>query len=125
MEKKLIDNISNEPTNSEMEKFDSMVKDFMIKEPSVSFTQNVMAKIQPSSQKADKQLWWILLGTVMTACIWLVGGFGNAAPIAITLPQVALPSVEMGPLVKGFGFINLMLILLLLDRYFQKRKRVV
>jgi len=123
MENELIEKIIDNPSEREIEKFDQVIRQNIMKNVSASFTKNVMAKIQPATQKADNQIWWIVAGMVMTASIWLFGGFGNAAPIEIALPKVSLPSVEVGPLIKGFGFVNIMLILLLLDRYFQRRRK--
>ena len=84
-----------------------------------------MAQIRPSTQKADGQIWSILFGVVVTAGIWIFGGFGNAAPIAFSIQEFSIPAIEMGPLIKGFGFVNIILILLLLDRYFQRRGKTV
>ena len=125
MDKKLIEKIKADPSNTDIERFDNMVSGLLTKEVSKSFTKNVIARVQPSVQKVDGHIWWILLGIVFTAGIWVFGGFGNAAPLELSLPQVSVPAIEMGPLIKGFGFVNIILILLLLDRYFQRRKKLV
>ena len=123
MEKKLIEKIVANPSEKEIEKFDDTVSRFLVKETSATFTKNVLAKIQPSKAKADHHIWWILLGMVVTAGIWIFGGFGSTVPLELSLPKVSVPAIEMGPLIKGFGFVNIILILLLLDRYFQGRRK--
>jgi len=121
MENKLVEKIIEGSSEKDIEQFDKTIGDSLVKNVSVSFTKNVMAKIQPATKTADGQIWWILLGTIITAGIWIFGGFGNAAPIELTLPKVEIPAIEIGPLIKGIGFVNIILILLLLDRYFQRR----
>ena len=122
MEKKLVEKILAGDSEKDIEMFDKKVSGLLMKKVSASFTKNVMVQIQPSVQKADGQIWWILIGAIITAGIWVVGGFGNAA-LEIDLPRVTLPAVEIGPLIKGVGFVNIILILLLLDRYFQQRRK--
>ena len=121
MEKKLVEKIIESSSEKDIKQFDKTIGDSFVKNVSVSFTRNVMAKIQPATKTADGQIWWILLGTIITAGIWIFGGFGNAAPLELTLPKVEIPAIEIGPLIKGIGFVNIILILLLLDRYFQRR----
>ncbi len=125
MEKKLVEKIIEKPTESDIEKFDAVIGDELVKDVSVSFTKNVMSRLKPSTRKADAQIWWILFGVVITAGIWVFGGFGNASPIEFTNPKISIPAIEMEPLIKGFGFVNIILILLLLDRYFQRRGKAV
>ena len=124
MDKKLIEKINTDPSNTDIERFDDVVGGLLTKEVSKSCTRNVIARIKPSAQKADSHIWWIILGVVFTAGIWVFGGFGNGA-LELSLPKVSVPAIEMGPLIKGFGFVNIILILLLLDRYFQSRKKLV
>jgi len=123
MEKKLIEKIIENPSEGDIEKFDDLAKKGFIKIVSPSFTKNIMAKIIPSTQKADGQIWWILLGVFLTVGIWIFGGFSHAAPIELSIPKVEIPAIEIGPLIKGFGFVNIVLILLLIDRYFQRRRK--
>lgn len=122
MEKQLVEKIVTGDSEKDIEIFDRTVSGLLVKKVSSSFTKNVMVQIQPSTQGADGQIWWIVIGMITTACIWVVGGFGNAA-LEIELPRITLPAIEMGPVIKGIGFVNIILILLLLDRYFQRRKK--
>ncbi len=125
MEKQLIKKILEGDSKKDIENFDKKVSNLLVRKVSASFTKNVLVQIRPADQKADGQIWSILFGVVVTASIWIFGGFGNAAPLELSLPQMSVPAIEMGPLVKGFGFVNIILILLLLDRYFQRRSKAI
>ena len=56
MDKKLIEKINTDPSNTDIERFDDVVGGLLTKEVSKSFTRNVIARIQPSVQKVDCRL---------------------------------------------------------------------
>jgi hypothetical protein len=128
MDKDTIKKISDDAAgDAEVRAFDAMLKGALLQNPSARFTDRVMARIKPGVAGAGQmsQYWFVLAGIVLAGSLWLFGGLGNEAPSTdINLPQIVLPQVDYAIVGKGFGFVAVLLLLLVIDKVVNRRKMV-
>lgn len=108
-----------------MELFDEMAFSELSKEPSMDFTAKVMQglAIRPS-RKNGYQFWGILAGLAVVFVLWGLEGF-RVPSLTLAFDYFGLDkSFEVTGMLKGFMMVNALLVLLLIDRAVQRRKRV-
>lgn len=125
MDKKLLEQIAKGEGNSEeLDMFDKMAFSGVQKEPSEEFTSKVMQALPPRpTRRRNYQVWAIILGFLVAITVWGMEGF--------YMPQINFSmdyfgfdkSIEMNGMLQGFMMINAILVLLLIDRAVQRRKR--
>jgi xanthine/uracil permease len=128
MDKKKLRELADGSTDDRaIEKFDQVISNEVIKPPKLNFTADVMGAIQrrAATRMGFFQVWSIILGVVVATVLWAIEGF--AVPdikLAVNLPQVSqVQSVDVTNMTMVFMMVNALLVLLLIDRWFQHKKR--
>ena len=125
MEKKKLREIAEGKDNELLtQKFDEYVSSEMIKSPSLNFTSSVMGALNTKTQSRSGfiQVWSIIIGVMVAIILWAMEGFVTPEiSVPINLPQVE--SVNMGNMMMVLMSANALLVLFLIDRWFQHRKR--
>lgn len=123
MEKEELERIAQDSANQgELKRFDIQTESSLL-EPSADFTKKVMGALPGPNATIGLHIWGILLGVALVLIIWAVGGF-NSPTISLDL-DVLEESVDLTQMTRAFMIANGLLILLLVDRIVQKRKRVI
>ncbi len=127
MDKKKIREVAEGSTDDHaIEKFDLVIANEVIRTPKLNFTAEVMGAInrKTATRMGFFQVWSIILGVVVAIVLWAIEGF--AVPdikLAVNLPQVSqVQSVDMTEMTMVFMSVNALLVLFLIDRWFQHRK---
>lgn len=128
MDRRILRDIA-EGKSSEMDdqRFDQLMAPETIKTPSLNFTAGVMRKLDKKTQTRAGfiQVWGIVLGVVTAIVLWSLEGFVMPQiSVPIDLPKVDLQSVDMTNMTMVFMSVNALLVLFLIDRWFQHRKRM-
>jgi len=125
--KKLAEMAQGSADDRAIEQFDQLMTSEIIKSPRLSFTADVMAVIQRKTvaRMGFFQVWSIILGVVVAMLVWSLEGF--ALPemnLSLPIPQVSqVQSVDMTNVTMVFMMVNALLVLVLIDRWFQHKKR--
>jgi len=110
-----------------IEKFDQVIANEVIKAPNLNFTAQVMGAInqRAAARMGFFQVWSIILGVIVAIILWSMEGF--AVPdikLVVNLPQVSQGhSVDVTNMTMVFMSVNALLVLFLIDRWFQHKKR--
>jgi hypothetical protein len=110
-----------------IEKFDHVVANEVIKSPKLNFTAEVMGAIQrkTATRMGFFQVWSIILGVVVAIVVWALEGFVMPTiSLNVNVPVLnEVQSVDLSNATMVFMMINALLVLLLIDRWFQHKKR--
>jgi len=125
--KKLVEMAQGSADDRTIEKFDEVVKHEVLKAPSMNFTTNVMGAIQrrAASRMSFLQVWSIILGVVVAIVVWAIEGFATPnINIPVNVPQLSqVQSIDVSNMTMVFMMVNALLVLVLIDRWFQYKKR--
>ena len=125
--KKLAEMAQGSADDRAIEQFDQMMTHEAIQTPRPNFTANVMAVIQRKtvSRMGFFQVWSIILGVVVAMLVWALEGFAlPKMKLSLPIPQVSqVQSVDMTNVTMVFMMVNALLVLVLIDRWFQHKKR--
>jgi hypothetical protein len=125
MERKtLIDIAEGRSSELDEQRFDEQVAGETIKMPSVNFTAGVMQAVSRKTQTRGGfiQFWSIIIGVVVAIVLWAMEGFVTPEiNVPVNLPQIQ--SVNMTNMTMVLMSANALLVLFLIDRWFQHRKR--
>jgi hypothetical protein len=128
MERKVLKDIAlGKAREIEEQRFDELMARETIKTPSVNFTAGVMRALNKKTQtKAGFiQVWSIIIGVMVAIVLWSLEGFAMPKiSIPVNLPQVQMAAVDMTNMTLVFMTVNALLVLFLIDRWFQHRKRM-
>lgn len=129
MDKKELQKIRDDKADDlSVKKFDQIASRLIVSRPSTDFTSKVMSALPGQGFKVGLHIWGILLGVVLVIVLWGVGGFVTPEmTLSFQLPE-NLKSIETGPIeltamTKIFMIINGLLVLLLVDRIVQGKRR--
>lgn len=129
MDKKELQKIKDDNAGDlSLKKFDELASRSVIGRPSSDFTSRVMSALPGQGFKVGLHIWGILIGVVLVLVLWGLGGFATPEiTLSIQAPE-ALKSINTGPIeltemTKIFMIVNGLLVLLLIDRIVQGRRR--
>ena len=128
MERKTLRDIAEgKATELDEQRFDEQIAGETIKTPSLNFTANVMQALNKKTQTRAGffQVWSIIIGVMVAIILWSLEGF--AMPqinVPVDVPQLDVKSVDVTNMTMVFMSVNAVLVLFLIDRYFQHRKRM-
>ncbi len=126
MDRKLIEQIARGDHEEGIEQFDNMAFSGLPKEPSLDFTAKIMKNLpaRPSKQ-IGYQFWGLMAGLVVVLVLWGMDGF-YVPDFNVAFEYFGFnKSFEMTGMLKGFMMINALLVILLIDRAVQRRRKAV
>lgn len=125
--KKLRELAEGSMDDSAIEKFDQVVSGEVVKTPKLNFTAEVMGTIQRKtvSRMGFFQVWSIILGVMVAIVVWALEGFVTPTiNLDVNVPLLnEMQSVDLSNATMVFMMVNALLVLVLIDRWFQHKKR--
>ena len=123
MERETLKRIVTDTANEEdILNFDTHQESFQ-QDVSAGFTDQVLNRLQRGSSKIGIHVWGIVLGVITVLVLWGLGGFVTPE-IALNYEVLNIGDVELTEITQVFMMGNALLLLLVIDRIVQRKKKV-